>query len=69
MFQMCICGVSTIACFHTLVNCCAAGCVQMKLRAWNVFSSLEVDVDMPATCSTDSVEVVKRFLHETAVVF
>ncbi|XP_049449240.1 polycystic kidney disease protein 1-like 2 [Epinephelus fuscoguttatus] len=31
------------------------GSVQMKVRAWNVFSSLEVDVDMFAFCGKDSV--------------
>ncbi|KAL7385772.1 hypothetical protein ABVT39_028164 [Epinephelus coioides] len=29
--------------------------VQMKVRAWNVFSSLEVDVDMFAFCGKDSL--------------
>ncbi|XP_037646091.1 polycystic kidney disease protein 1-like 2 [Sebastes umbrosus] len=31
------------------------GSVQVKLRAWNVFSSLEVDMDMFAFCGKDSV--------------
>ena len=59
----------TITCFHTLDKCCAAGCVQMKVRAWNVFSSLEVAVGLPASCGTDLVDVVKCCLNETEVVF
>ncbi|KAM9346888.1 polycystin-1-like protein 2 [Symphorus nematophorus] len=31
------------------------GSVQMKIRAWNVFSSLEVDVDTSAFCDKDSL--------------
>ncbi|XP_044072039.1 polycystic kidney disease protein 1-like 2 [Siniperca chuatsi] len=31
------------------------GSVQVKLRAWNVFSSLKVDVDMLASCGKDSL--------------
>ncbi|XP_067459444.1 polycystin-1-like protein 2 [Thunnus thynnus] len=31
------------------------GSLQVRLRAWNVFSSLEVDVDMLAACDKDSV--------------
>lgn len=57
----------------------------MKLRAWNVFSSLEVDVDMFAACDEDLLvklnvhndyllrynnRLVKCFiLHSTAVIF
>ncbi|XP_068592767.1 polycystin-1-like protein 2 [Cebidichthys violaceus] len=34
----------------------------VKLRAWNVFSSLEVDVDMFALCGKDSV--AKQHIHD-----
>lgn len=35
-------------------NYSATGSVQVKLRAWNIFSSLEVDVDMFGSCGKDS---------------
>lgn len=37
-----------ISCFFS------AGCMKIKLKAWNTFSSVEVDVDMLATCSKDT---------------
>ncbi|TKS67505.1 Polycystic kidney disease protein 1-like 2 PC1-like 2 protein [Collichthys lucidus] len=50
------------------------GSVQVKLRAWNIFSSLEVDVDMFGSCGKDSalkqrkkhVRVVRSSLKITA---
>lgn len=37
-----------------LFNCCFAGCMKIKLKAWNIFSSVEIDVDMPTACSKDA---------------
>ncbi|XP_056899463.1 polycystic kidney disease protein 1-like 2 [Takifugu flavidus] len=30
------------------------GCMKIKLKAWNIFSSVEIDVDMPTACSKDT---------------
>lgn len=40
--------------YRELFNSFPAGCMKIKLKAWNIFSSVEVDVDMLATCSTDT---------------
>ncbi|XP_027146940.1 polycystic kidney disease protein 1-like 2 [Larimichthys crocea] len=42
------------------------GSVQVKLRAWNIFSSLEVDVDMFGSCGKDSA-LKQRKKHVRAV--
>lgn len=41
------------SCFNSLPVCLATGTVHVKLRAWNVFSSLQVD--MVSSCGKDSV--------------
>lgn len=41
-----------------MAECFASGSVQVKLRAWNVFSSVEVDVDVFASAA----KTVKFFI-------
>lgn len=54
MFQHFVCGEFLHFAFTALFDNYPAGCMKMKLKAWNIFSSVEVDVDMLATCSKDT---------------
>lgn len=57
MFQQFICAyfIEIIGIFFVFTSeCFATGSVQVKLRAWNAFSSLEVDVDTFDICGKDS---------------
>lgn len=54
MFQHFACGEFLHFDYSALFNCCFAGCMKIKLKAWNIFSSVEIDVDMPTACSKDT---------------
>lgn len=40
--------------YHELFYYFPAGCMKIKLKAWNIFSSMEMDVHTLATCSNDT---------------
>lgn len=64
MFHHFVCGEFLHFAFTELFNYCFAGCMNIKVKAWNIFSSVEIDVDMPTSCSkdTDIKEVKYHFM-------
>lgn len=73
--MLCIYHVSALLCgefqhfaFTALFDYCPVGCMKIKLKAWNIFSSVEVDVDMLATCSKDT-DIKEVNYHLCSLVF
>lgn len=63
MFQHFVCGELLYFAFTALFNCGFVGYMKIKLKAWNIFSSMEIDVDMPTACSKDTdIKEVKYFI-------
>lgn len=69
MFQHFVCGEFLHFAFTALFDYYPAGCVKIKLKAWNIFSSVEVDVDMLATCSEDTNIKEVNYLPFCALLF
>lgn len=69
MFQHFVCGEFLHFAFTALFNCCFAGCMKIKLKAWNIFSSVEIDVDMPTACSKDTDIKEVKYLSFSAFLF
>lgn len=69
---MCVCLTIFSCCGGFCLKSCvllcfATGSLKMKLKAWNVFSSVEVDVDMFASCGVDSDLKVKDHNHDLLI--
>lgn len=69
MFQHFVCGERLHFAFTALFNCGFVGYMKIKLKAWNIFSSMEIDVDMPTACSKDTDIKEVKYLSFCAFLF
>lgn len=69
MFQHFVCEDFLHFAFTALFNCCFAGCMKIKLKAWNILSPVEIDVDMPTACSNDADIKEVKYLPFFAFLF